>query len=117
MLERIRKILQRRRALQEVGALTDRNLHDLGLTRDQIEIFALMPRDSAARMAAMARLFGISLTALKQDHALYQQMLCVCGTCGDRAACALVLERGDLARPSDCAFCTNAERFAALAPA
>jgi hypothetical protein len=117
MLERIRDFMLRWRELQEIEALTDRDLDDLGMTRDQVETFARMPRDTASRMAAMAALFGIPAADLKRDHALYQEMLCTCGTCSDRAACALVLERGELARPSDCAFCPNAASFAALAPA
>lgn len=117
MLDTFRNFLQRWRELKEVDLLSDRDLADLGMTREQVETFARMPRDTASRMAAMARLFGITAEDLRRDHALYQDMLCTCGTCSDRAACALVLDRGDLARPSDCAFCANAESFAALAPA
>ncbi|MEY4981746.1 MAG: hypothetical protein RIR62_12 [Pseudomonadota bacterium] len=117
MIERVRDFLLKWRERTEIDALTDRDLRDLGLSRDQVRTIARMPADSAARMAAMARLFGITAAALTRDHALYHELLCACGSCKDRAACALVLDKGDLARPSDCAFCPNAQSFAALAPA
>lgn len=117
MLDRIRHFLKLWRQTQEIDALTDRDLADLGMTRDQVRDFSRMPADSAARMATMARLFGITEAELKQDHALYLELVATCGHCTDRAACALVLAKGDIARPSDCAFCPNGEVFAALAAA
>ncbi len=117
MLDRIRHFLKLWRERQEIDALTDRDLADLGMTREQVIGFSRMPADSAERMATMARLFGISQGDLKRDHAVYLELVATCGHCTDRAACALVLQKGDLARPSDCAFCPNSEQFAALAAA
>lgn len=114
MLERIKAFVGRWRTLQEVGVLTDRDLDDLGMTRGQVEAFARMPHDAPDRMAAMAANFGISEAELKQNHAAYLDLLGTCGTCQDRATCAVVLSKKDLVRPSDCAFCPNAHDFAAL---
>lgn len=115
MLERLKELSARWREIKEVEALTDRDLDDLGMSRAQIEAFARMPRDTADRMAHMAANFGITEDALKEDHALYLELLGTCGNCRDRATCALVLAKGDLARPSDCAFCPNATSFAGIA--
>jgi len=117
MMERFRNFLLKWRELKEIEALTDRDLDDLGMTREQVQAFARMPVDTAERMATMARLFGVTAEELKRDYGQYLDMLCTCGTCRDRAACALVLDKGELARPSDCAFCPNASTFAAMAHA
>lgn len=112
MLERIRAMLVRWRDLKEVDALSDRDLDDLGMSRSQLEFFARLPHDAPDRMAAMAANFGISDADLKANHAEYLELLGTCGTCHDRATCALVLAKQELARPSDCAFCPNSHSFA-----
>lgn len=115
MLERLRELSARWREIKEVGALSDRDLDDLGMSRAQVEAFVRMPRDTADRMAYMAANFGITEDDLKADYAAYLELLGTCGHCQDRAACAVVLAKGDLARPSDCAFCPNASAFAGMA--
>ena len=115
MLERLKELAARWRDIKEIDALTDRDLHDLGMSRAQIEAFARMPRDTAERMAHMAANFGITEAELKADYSLYLELMGTCGNCHDRASCALVLSKGDLARPSDCAFCPNAGAFAGMA--
>lgn len=115
MLERIRAMVERWKELKEIDALSDRDLDDLGMSRSQLEAFARMPHDAPDRMAAMAANFGIPEDDLKANHAEYLELLGTCGTCHDRATCALVLAKKDLARPSDCAFCPNSRSFAELA--
>lgn len=112
MLEQIRALVTRWRALKEVESLTDRDLMDLGMTRAQVETFARMPLDVADRVTAMATNFGISAADLKTNYPEYLDLLTACGRCHDRAACGLVLAKGELARPSDAAFCPNAPVFA-----
>ena len=114
MLERIRALVDRWRELKEIDALTDRDLDDLGMTRAQVTAFARMPHDAPDRMAAMAANFGISAENLRANHAQYLELLGTCGSCRDRATCALVLAKKALVRPSDCAFCPNAHDFAAM---
>lgn len=116
MFDRIKTLLQRRQEIKEINALTDRELDDLGLTRDQAIAFVKMPHDVAERVAAMGRIFGIPEHDLQRDHAQWVALLSTCGHCADRGACALVLEKGELSRPVDAGFCLNHDSFVALAP-
>ena len=113
MFDRIKTLLHRWHDLAEVSALSDRDLDDLGMTRDQVERFVRMPADVPDRVAAMGEIFGISAEELKRDHNTWLDLLQTCGTCHERGACAHVLERGALSRPQDCGFCPNAAAFTA----
>lgn len=117
MFERFKTALQRWRDLTEVSALSDRELDDIGISRDQLEQFVRMPADVPDRVLAMAAIFGLTEEELRRDTTLWRDLVCTCGACHDRGACALVLERGDLSRPRDCGFCLNAPTFQALATA
>ncbi len=116
MFNRIKALLNRWHDIQEIEALTDRDLDDLGMSRDQVRAFVQMPHDVAERVTAMGRIFGIPEIDLKRDHAQWVELLSVCGHCADRGACGLVLDKGDLSRPADAGFCPNRGSFAALAP-
>jgi len=115
MFDRIKSLIDRWNEVREVNALTDRDLSDLGMSRGQVEAFVRMPHDVPDRVLAMAEIFGLSETEVKANHAEWLELLETCGTCHDRGACKLVLERGELSRPSDCAFCLNAHTFDAKA--
>ncbi len=99
MFDRIKALLTRWHDIKEVEALTDRDLDDLGMSRDQVLAFVQMPQDVADRVTAMGRIFGIPEAALKRDHAQWVDLLSVCGHCSDRGACGLVLDKGDLSGP------------------
>ena len=116
MFDRIRALLQHLHNVQEVNAMTDRDLDDLGMSRDQVLAFLRMPHDVSERVAAMGAIFGIPETVLKRDHAEWVELLTVCGHCADRAACSKVLARADFATPADAGFCGNRRTFANLAP-
>lgn len=111
MFNRIKALLDRWHEVREVSALTDRDLTDLGMSRAQVEAFVRMPHDVPDRVIAMARIFGLDEAEVKANHAEWQDLLEVCGTCHDRGACKLVLERGELSRPQECSFCLNAHTF------
>lgn len=115
MFERIKALIDRWNEVREVSALTDRDLDDLGMSRAQVEAFVRMPHDVADRVVAMARIFGLSEAEVKADHAEWLELLETCGTCHDRGACKLVLERGELSRPQECSFCLNSHQFEAKA--
>lgn len=115
MFERIKALIERWNDLREVDHLSDRELDDLGMTRGQVEAFVRMPHDVPDRVLAMARIFGLDEDEVKANHGEWLDLLETCGTCHDRGACALVLERGDLSRPAECSFCLNKDRFGALA--
>lgn len=114
MLTRIRALIDRWQQIKSLEALTDRDLADLGMTRDQVRDFILMPPDVPNRVARMAAIFGIPEADLKAHHADYLELLGTCAHCTDRAACSVILRNEDVARPQDAAFCPNGERFAAL---
>ena len=114
MFDRIKTLLHRLQDLTEVNALSDRDLGDLGMTRDQVRAFAQMPRDVPDRVTAMGHIFGIPEAALQRDHAQWLDLLSACGRCADRGACSKVLAKRSLALPSETGFCPNRETFAAL---
>lgn len=115
MFERIRNLIDRLHEVHEVNALSDRDLDDLGMSRDQVLGFLKMPRDISERVTAMGQIFGVSEVELKRDHAQWVDLLTVCGHCADRAACAHVLAKGTAAVPSDAQFCGNRTSFADIA--
>lgn len=117
MFDRIKTLLQRWHEIQEVEALTEYDLHDLGLSRSQLRAFVQMPHDVHERLTAMAALFAIPEDELQRNHAQWIEMLTICGHCTDRRACSELLARGKLAGPGDAAFCPNRPELGALASA
>ncbi|MDZ4087777.1 MAG: DUF6455 family protein [Tabrizicola sp.] len=115
MFARIRALIDRLHDVQEVNSLSDRDLADLGMTRDQVLDFLRMPRDINDRVTAMGAIFGLPETELKRDHGLWVEILSTCGHCADRGACARLLAKGDQAQPTEATFCGNREAFADLA--
>lgn len=115
MFARIRALIDRLHDVQEVNALSDRDLDDLSMTRDQVLAFLRMPRDINDRVTAMGAIFGLSQVELKRDHGLWVEILSTCGHCADRGACARLLAKGDQAQPSEATFCGNRGAFADLA--
>lgn len=115
MFNRIRALIDRLHEVQEVNALSDRDLDDLGLSREQVLGFLKMPHDIGERVKAMGQIFGVSEVDLKRDHAQWVDLLMVCGHCSDRAACAHLLAKGSAAQPSEAHFCGNRATFGSLA--
>ena len=114
MFDRIRTLIHRLHEVQEVNALSDRDLADLGRSCDQVLEFLRMPRDIDQRVTAMGAIFGLSDTELKRDHALWVEILSTCGHCADRTACARLLAKGAEAKPGEATFCGNREVFGDL---
>jgi Family of unknown function (DUF6455)/Domain of unknown function (DUF1127) len=115
MFDRIRALINRLHDVQEVNSLSDRDLDDLGMSREQVLGFLKMPRDISERVTAMGQIFGVPELELKRDHAQWVDLLTVCGHCADRNACSHVLVKGTAAQPSDAQFCGNRASFADLA--
>lgn len=113
MFDRIKALMHRWQDLKEIAQLSQRDLDDLGMTRDQVEAFARMPQDVPDRVVAMAQIFGLTEAQVRADGDRYHELLHTCGQCKDRRNCSKVLERGALAKPSDAAFCMNKTSFAA----
>ena len=116
MFDRIRALLARLHQVEEVQSLTDRDLDDLGMTRDQVLDFLRMPTDITQRVTAMGAIFGVPEAELRRDHAQWVELLSTCGHCESRGACTRVLELADMADPARVDFCGNAGAFTDLAP-
>jgi|APEBP8051073178_1049388.scaffolds.fasta_scaffold00002_536 hypothetical protein len=116
MLNRLRALLARWHELNELDHLTDRDLDDLGLTRQQVTEFARLPADVPARMAGIARIFGLTPEDIARDNAAYVELAETCGSCGARRQCARTLAAapGQIT-PADVGFCANARSYAFLA--
>ena len=113
MLDRIRALIAHLHDVQEVNSLNDRDLSDLGMSRDQVLAFLRMPHDVTDRVTAMGAIFGIPAADLKRDHAQWVDLLTTCGQCADRARCASVLAGGK--DKAEASFCPNLPTFKDLA--
>ena len=115
MFDRIKTLLTRWHDFNEVDSLSDRDLADLGMSREQVRAFAQMPPDVGQRVTAMATIFGVPEADLKRDHSQWVELLSSCSRCGDRVACGQALARGEITRPEDAGFCPNRGTFTGLA--
>ena len=113
MFDRIKALMHRWQNLNEIAHLSQHELDDLGMTRDQVEAFVRMPQDVPDRVIAMAQIFGLTEAQVRADHDRYHDLLYTCGQCKDRKNCSKTLERGALAKPSDAEFCLNKASFVA----
>lgn len=115
MLERLKILVKQWHDLNEIEKMTDEDLADLGMTRNQLRRFAQMPADIAERVVHMGAVFGLSEADLKKDYPAYVELLDTCGTCSHRGECNHLLAQGAAAQSKDCAFCLNARAFAEAA--
>ncbi|NBZ89621.1 DUF1127 domain-containing protein [Stagnihabitans tardus] len=114
MFERIKAMMERWNDLKEVDRLSEHELDDLGMTREQLRAFIQMPSDVGERVRHMGAVFGLSAEELQENHAQWIEILSTCGQCRHRGECAhLLAKRG--AEPEEAGFCLNAETFAAEA--
>ncbi len=113
MIEGLKSLFANHRDLKEIDALSERDLDELGLTRDQLRRIALMPRGVGERMTAMAAIFGVDADDLQEPRATYADLLETCYGCTKRKACAVTLANPE-AVAKDCGFCPNADAFALL---
>lgn len=111
MFERIKSVMSRWGELKEVDRLSQHELDDLGMTREQLRAFVQMPQDVGARVRHMGEIFGLSAAELQMNHDQWVEILSTCGQCSHRRECSDVLAKR-YAEPSDCDFCLNAATFA-----
>jgi hypothetical protein len=78
MFQPIRTMIDRYRETRALDALTDRDLADLGMSREQVAHFIRMPADTPDRVVAMARIFGLSEGEIKRDHGEWIDLVEVC---------------------------------------
>jgi len=108
----------RQRDLEEITAMSDSELSDIGASRADLRRIVEMPDEVPTRMASMARIFGISEDRLAENRAEYVERLMNCAACRALGECRHELAKGDGADPAVCGtFCPNAGRFAELSRA
>jgi len=113
MLEKLHRLLTYYRNLAEVESLGDRELADLGVSRDQARALAALPDDVPGRVAAMGRIFGISEAELTAQRHIWQELLSVCHQCRELPACRALMDTGT-GTPDEAGFCPNRHEFADL---
>ena len=111
MLAELQRIFRRHRDLDAVAALTDRELADIGLSREQALHLAALPKDVPERVIAMARIFGVPEDELQRNRAEWMDMLQVCDTCQHLPACQHLLFLEEFAMPESAGFCPNKPVF------
>jgi len=112
MFERIKAMQVQLARIKEINQMTERDLMDLDITRDQLLDLVQLPEDSPERLAHMAALLGMADADLKADHAAYIERLQTCGHCADRSACAKVLAERQAVHAAEVPFCPNAAGIA-----
>lgn len=115
MLDRLSHILHRWTALSITGGPTDRDLSELGLSRDQADRLAHLPRTVPERMSAMAAIFGLTPADLEANRADWIEVAENCAECRHKGACKTTLAKGPAATREETGFCPNAAHYADLA--
>ncbi|GAB4262243.1 MAG: hypothetical protein Kow0013_07590 [Pararhodobacter sp.] len=112
IIERLRGIARRHRDLRDLSALSDLDLSDLGVSRDQAVALAALPDDVAGRVTAMGRVFGVDEAHLHANRAAWIDMLENCAHCGALPACRHFMASPDGSAAEAARFCPNAAEFA-----
>jgi len=112
VIERLRTIARRHRDLRELSGLSDRELIDLGVTRDQAMTLATLPDDVPGRVAAMGQVFGVGEAELHHNRDAWNAMLETCAHCGALPACRRLMTEDHKSATAAVEFCPNAGAFA-----
>lgn len=113
MMERFLMLFRRSRDRNELMALSDRELADLGVSRAQALELVNLPDDVPARVAAMGRLFGLGEAELTANRDLWHELLETCHHCAALPTCARFMASG-APEPANAGFCPNRAEFTEL---
>ncbi|MFN3953692.1 MAG: DUF1127 domain-containing protein [Pararhodobacter sp.] len=114
MFNRIRRFFELARDADAVASLSERELADLGVSRDQALNLVSLTHDVPGRVAAMGRIFGLSEMELTRDRVVWRELLETCHHCRALPACRRLLGRhpgGEDARREAAGFCPNRPGF------
>lgn len=118
MFARIQGMLARWRDQAWLEQMDDRDLADLGVSRDQAMHLVRLPATVPGRMQAMAAIFGVDPATLRADRPALAEMAETCATCRETRACGRTLDRARVlagsVSPDQCGFCPNAPSLSAL---
>lgn len=114
MFEWIGKRYKQRRTLDEVAALDERDLADIGLPRETLA--DLVTTDPAVydRMDRMAALHGLTHGDLQDDRAGFAALARICEDCAAKGRCQDTLARAGTG-VADVGFCPNHEAYRGMA--
>ncbi|PWE28163.1 hypothetical protein C4N9_12495 [Pararhodobacter marinus] len=118
MMERFLRMFRLSRDLHEINALSDAELADMGVTRTEALQLVALPDEVPARVAEMARLFGLSMAELMADRRVWHEVLGRCNGCTDPGTCHRFMAREEPGASVDTAtltFCPNRATFDELA--
>ena len=105
--------LRRTQAHQELAALDDRQLDDIGLTRDELVLVVAGAAEAPERVGMMAGRLGVDPQAFEARRPLLNEMVKRCAACRTKVICAWWLAEGG-AEDAYREFCPNAGRFTEL---
>ena len=105
--------LSRSQAHQELAALDDRQLDDIGLVRDELVLAVAGAAEAPERVGMMAGWLGIDPQAFEARRPLLNDMVKRCAACRSKVICAWWLAEGG-APDAYREFCPNAGRFVEL---
>lgn len=111
MFERIRHLMKKYRDLSEIADLSDRELADLGVSRDQAMSLASIPEGVAGRVVAMAQVFGLSQDDLMRNRGEWADLIETCNGCTTRSECRSFMAAGRPGGPAAVDFCPNRANF------
>lgn len=117
MLDHLSHILHRWTALSVTGGPTENDLADLGLTREQADRLAQLPRTVPERMTAMAAIFGIPQAVLESQVDGWLGVAEKCADCRHKGECRTTLAKGPEATREETGYCPNAGHYADLSAA
>lgn len=105
--------MQRSQAHQDLAALDDRQLEDIGLKREELVLVVAGAAEAPERVGMMASRLGIDPGALESRPPLLNEMTTRCAACRAKAYCAWWLAEGGEEEQFR-QFCPNAGRFVEL---
>jgi uncharacterized protein YjiS (DUF1127 family) len=108
---------QRQALERELNALDDRQLSDLGITREQIPVMVGAYPESPQLLTSMLARLGITEEAIARDPGLRSQLARTCSLCFVRQECKRYLKLPVDASPDGYrTFCPNAAQLDVLRP-
>lgn len=110
MIDRLRALFRRSRDLNDLNAMSDHELADLGVSRAQAMDLARLPDDVPGRVAAMARLFGLTEDQLSADRDVWHALVQTCNHCEQLPKCARFMA-AEASYAEDALFCPNRRAF------
>lgn len=100
-------------AFRDLADLTDRQLEDIGLQRDELVLAVAGAAEAPERVGMMASKLGISAETMEHRRALLNGMVKRCAVCRNKVLCAWWLAEGG-AQDAYREFCPNAGAFVEL---